>query len=168
MGSLSTDYLIQSTNTNVKVPLLDLKTRVIQYFQAEYTGGEWNPNVTYNWVPGTFNDFTPRRADSRIKYTMRLPMAWVAAVHAIGHWYFWAGNQLYWYWSDSGNHIENAKTYEFDIPSWGIARSRIGLQHRSYAEDNHEVRMYTTYYWNGGGRSVQNARGHLMIEEYLI
>jgi hypothetical protein len=167
MGSLNVDYL-QKLGTSTPVPVSELKTRVVQYFQAEYTGGEWNPGTGYSWIPGAFNDFTPKRADSRIKYIMRLPLAWVAAGHAISHFYFIAGGQRYWYWSESGTYIENAKTFEFDVPSWGTTVGRIGLQHRSYAEDNHEVRLYTTYYWNGTGRSVQNARGHLIIEEYVV
>jgi hypothetical protein len=166
MGTITTEY-IQNTAGTITVPTVELKDRVIQYFQQEYTGGEWNPTNMYNWVPGAFIDFTPRRADSRIRYRMRLPLAWVAAAHVISHFYFIAGGQIYWYWSESGTYLENAKTFEFDVPSWGTGTSRIGLQHRSYANDNHEARLYTTYYWNGTGRSAQNARGHLMIEEIV-
>jgi len=166
MGALTVEYL-RNTSGTVTVPARELKQRVIQYYQAEYTGGEWNPDTTYNWIPGAFRDFTPIRADSRIRYTMRLPFAWVAAIHAISNFYFWANNVLYWYWSESGTYIENGKSYQFEVPSWGTTSGRIGMQHRSHANDNHEIRMYTTYYWNGTGRSVQNSRGHLLIEEML-
>jgi hypothetical protein len=164
--AVNVDYL-RNTSGTVNVPVSELKTRVIQYYQAEYSGGEWNPDNNYNWVPGMFYDFTPRRSDTRIKFTARLAEAWVAAGHAISHYYFVAAGTVYYYWSTSGTHIENGKTYEFEVPSWGTSTSRIGLQHRSYSNDNHEIRIHTTYYWDGTGRSVQNARGHLMIEEIL-
>lgn len=166
MGSLSVEYL-QNTAGSLTIPVKELETRTIQYYQAAYTGGEWNPDNNYNWIPGAWVDFTPRRADSRIRYTMRVPFAWVSATHAISHWYFYAAGTLYWYWSESGNHVEQGKTYQFEVPSWGTSSGRIGMQHRSYSNDNHEVRLYTTYYWDGGGRSAQNARGHLMVEEIM-
>lgn len=166
MGALTLEYF-QNTAGTVSVPVKELQSRVIQYYQAEYTGGEWNPDTNYNWIPGAFYDFTPRRADSRIKFTMRIPWAWVVASHAIGHWYFYANGVLYHQWSESGTHIENGKTLQFDVPSWGTASGRIGLQHRAYANDNNETRLYTTYYWDGAGRSVQNARGHMIIEEII-
>jgi hypothetical protein len=166
MPSLSTEYL-QNTAGTVTIPVKELETRVIQYFQAEYTGGEWNPDNNYNWVPGAFRDFIPRRADSRIRFTMRSPWAWVAAGHAISNWYFFANGVLYWNWAESGTHIENGKAFQFEVPSWGTTSGRIGLQHRSHANDNNELRMYTTYYWDGTGRSVQNARGHMLIEEIV-
>lgn len=166
MGSLSTEYL-QNTAGTVTIPVKELETRIIQYYQAEYTGGEWNPDNNWNWVPGAYASFTPRRADSRIRYTMRLPFAWVASSHVISHYYFYAAGTLYWYWSESGTHIENGKTFQFEVPSWGTSAQNIGLQHRSYSNDNHEMRLYTTYYWDGTGRSVQNCRGHMMIEEIV-
>lgn len=164
--SLTVDYLTNTSGT-VTIPVSELKTRVIQYFQADYSGGEWNPDNNYNWVPGMFRDFTPRRSDTTIKFTARVSEAWVAAGHAISHYYFWAAGNLYYYWSTSGTHIENGRTYEFEVPSWGTSTQRIGLQLRSYANDNHEVRLHTTFYWNGTGRSAQNSRGHLLIEEIL-
>ena len=166
MPSLSTEYL-RNVAGSVTIPVKELETRVVQYFQQEYTGGEWNPDNDYNWIPGMFRDFTPRRADSRIRFTARIPFAWVAASHVISHWYFWANGVLYWYWSESGTHIENGKSYQFEVPSWGTTSGRIGFQHRSYSNDNHEMRLFTTYYWDGGGRSVQNARGHMLIEEIV-
>lgn len=166
MGTLTVETLRDVAGT-VSIPARELKQRVIQYYQALYTGGEWNPDNTYTWVPGAFYDFTPRRADSRIKYTMRLPMAWVAATHAIGNFYFYANNILYYSWSEGLTYYENGRTYEFEVPSWGTGVGRIGLQHRAHANDNNEIRMYTTYHWDGTGRSAQNSRGHLMIEELL-
>jgi len=166
MGTLTVETLRDVAGT-VNIPARELKQRVIQCYQAQYTGGEWNPDNTYTWIPGAFYDMTPRRADSRIKFTCRIPHAWVVASHAISNWYFYANNILYYNWSESGTHIENGKTYQFEVPSWGTSSGRIGLQHRSHANDNHEVRLYTTYHWDGGGRSAQNSRGHMIIEELL-
>lgn len=165
MPGVQVDYLESPSFSGVSIPLRDFRKRTIQYYQAQYAGGEWNPDTAYNWIPGAFRDFTPRRADSRIRFTARVPSAWVAAGHAITHWYFYAASTLYWYWSESGTHIENAKTWQFEVPSWGSYPARIGLQMRSYANDNHEMRLYTTYYWNGTGRSAQNSTGHMIIEE---
>ena len=166
MGSLSADYL-QNTAGTITIPVKELETRVIQFNQSVYTGGEWNPTTTYQWIPGGFFDFTPRRADSRIRFTARIPWAWVSASHAISNWYFYANGVLYWYWSESGTHIENGKSFQFEVPSWGTTNGRIGLQHRSHANDNNELRLYATYYWNGTGRSVQNCRGQIMVEEIM-
>lgn len=163
--ALTVEYL-QNTAGTISVPVKELQLRTIQLYQAEYTSGEWNPDTNYNWIPGTWADFTPRRADSRIKYTMRLPLAWSNAAHGISHLYFWAAGTLYWYWSESGTHYENAKMFQFEVPSWGTSTQRIGMQLRSYANDNHELRAFRTYYWDGVG-SVQNSKGHLMIEEVI-
>lgn len=165
MGTLTVDYLRNTAGT-VTVPVSELKPRVVQYYQSEYASGEWNPTNEYNWVPGANVFFTPRRADTRIRYTMRLPTGWYNAAHSISSWYFWAGGNLLWYWSESGTYIENGKTWEFDVPSWGTVQSRIGMQMRAHANDSNELRLYTTNYWDGGG-SRQNCRGHLMIEEIL-
>lgn len=166
MGTLAIEYL-ENTSGSVKIPVKELETRVIQYFHAPYTAGEWNPDTNFNWIPGAFRDFTPRKADSRIKFTARIPTAWSNASHAISSWRFFANGVLYYQWSESGTHIENGKTWEFEIPSWGTTSGRIGIQLRSHTNDSNELRLYTTYYWDGTGRSAQNARGHLMIEEIL-
>ena len=165
MGTLSVDYLQNRAGT-VTVPVKELETRVIQYYHAEYTGGAWNPNNSYAWMPGSFRDFTPRRADSRIKYTCRIPYYWPNASHAISHWRFYVNGEILYTWSESGTYIENGRTFEFEFPSWGTSSGRIGMQMRAYSNNNHEVRPYGTRYWDGGG-STQNCRGHLMIEEIL-
>jgi hypothetical protein len=165
MGRVTLDYLQNLTGT-VSVPVADLRIRVVQTSLDTYDGGEWNPTTSYNFVPGASENFTPERADSRIRFRMRLPVAWVSANHAIGHFRFRANNVTIWEWSESGTNIENAKTFEFDIPSWGTTRARIGLQHRSYTNDSNELRMYSTYYWNGVS-SRQNAFGLRIIEEYV-
>lgn len=164
MGKLTTNTIANLTNT-VAVPVRELSARVIQRYEATYTGGEWNPDNTSNWAPGSFVDFTPRRADSKICYMWRIPHAWVAASHAISHWRFYVNGNLYYYHSVSGTHIEDGCVIKWDVPSWGTTAGRIGYQVRSYSNDNHEVRLYTTYYWDGGGRSAQNARGQLIVEE---
>ena len=158
---------ITNTSQTVRVPVKELTSRVIQSYIADYTGGEWNPDGTSNWVPGSFVDFTPKRADSRISYSWRIPHAWVVAAHAISHWRFFVNGNLYFWHSVSGYHIEDGCTLKWDVPSWGASPGRIGYQVRTYANDNHEVRLYTTYYWDGTGRSVQNCRGQLIVEEYV-
>lgn len=167
MGRIDVDYIGWTDSTSYVIPVEELQIRVIQYYNAVYTGGEWNPGTTYNWVPGAYVDFTPRRADSRINFKMRLPMAWVAAGHAIQHFNFYANGILYWSWSESGTYHENGKTYQFEVPSWGTTNARIGIQSRAYANDNHEQRLYTTYYWDGTGRVASNCRGHLFVEERM-
>lgn len=166
MGTLTTASLTPTGGSPV-VPIRELTPRIIQHFRQDYTAGEWNPDNNNNWAPGSFVDFTPRRADSRISYIWRVPVAWSNASHAISHWRFFVNGILYAYHSTSGVHIEDGCTLKWDVPSWGTSAGRIGYQVRSYANDNHETRLYTTYYWDGTGRSAQNARGQLIVEEYV-
>ena len=165
MGILTAKSLQNRTGT-INIPVKELTPRIIQRFEQTYTAGEWNPNNTFTWAPGSFRDFTPLRADSRISYIWRVPHTWSNATHAISHWRFYVNGQIYYYHSVSGVHIEDGCTIKWDAPSWGTTSGRIGYQVRSYANDNNETRLYTTYYWNGTGRSAQNARGQLIIEEY--
>jgi hypothetical protein len=158
---------ISNTSGNVVVPVKELQTRIIQQYTSEYTGGEWNPDNTSNWVPGSFLDFTPLRSDSRISYIWRCPHAWVGNSHAISHWRFFVNGLLYYYHCTSGRHIEDGCIMKWDVPSWGTTSGRIGYQIRAYSNDVHEVRLYTTYYWNGTGRSAQNSIGQLIVEEYV-
>jgi hypothetical protein len=159
---------IRNIAGTVNVPVIDLKIRVIQYIRQDYTGGVWNPDNTYNWVPGAWYDFTPKQPDSVIKYTMRLPIARSgSSTHAIGNWYFYANNIIYYRWEDSLQHGENGNVWEFQVPSWGTSTGRIGLQHRAHGNDGNEFRMYTTEYWDGVG-SNQNCRGQLFIEEIAL
>lgn len=166
MGTLTVTAL-QPTSSSVVIPVSELNYRVIQHYEATYTGGEWNPDNNYNWAPGSWVDFTPRRADSRIRYIWRAPYAWVVAAHCISHWRFHVDTQVYFWHSIGGYHQENGSAIKWDVPTWGNYTGRIGYQIRSYANDNHEIRLNTTYYWDGGGRSAQNARSQLIIEEYL-
>jgi hypothetical protein len=159
---------LQNIGGSITVPVIELTTRVIQYIRQDYTAGQWNPDNTYNWVPGAFFDFTPKRADSVIQYTMRLPTSRVVgSAHAIGNWYFFANNIIYYQWEDSLNHGENGNIWTFQVPSWGTSTGRIGLQHRAHSNDGNEFRMYTTEYWNGVG-SQQNCFGQLFIEEIAL
>lgn len=164
MGTVAVDYIKNIAGTSV-VPLKDYKSRIIQLVNEEYTAGEWNPNNTFTWVPGANKLFTPLRADSRICFRVRLPMAWSNAGHAITNFRFYINTSLmYWEGADAGTYYENAKLYEFDFPSWGTTQGQIGLQVRSHANDNNEIRFYRTYYWNGA-QSTQTATGHMIIEE---
>jgi hypothetical protein len=166
MSSVTVDYISNTSNT-VTIPVSELKRRVVQFYQEEYTSGEWNPTTTYDWVPGLYHDFTPKRSDTRIKFTVRYAEAWSNSTHAISNWYLYANNIIYYQWSSSGTHIENGKTYEFEVPSWGTTQARIGLQSRSHGNDTNEVRVHTTYYWDGTGRSAQTCNSHMLIEEIL-
>lgn len=152
--------------TPVAVPIVELQERTIQSYSATYTGGAWNPNNSYNWIPGSFVDFTPRRADSRITYYWRGPHCWQGNAHAISHMKFYVNNNVWFWHSTSGNYIEDGCTFRWDFPSWGTTVGRIGYQLRSYSDDAHEVRWNTTTYWDGTG-SAQNSYGQLIVEEYV-
>lgn len=164
MGTVNVDKIANSAATII-VPVKELTARVVQRYVADYTGGEWNPDNNSTWVPGSYVDFTPKFSDSRISYTWRCPHAWSNAGHAISHWRFYVNGKIMFWNSVSGNHIEDGCVIKWDFPSWGLGQARIGYQVRSYANDNHETRLYRTYYWNGGG-SVQNCYGQLIVEEY--
>lgn len=165
MGTLTANKLI-ARQGGVEVPVNELNGRTIQRYSNVYTGGDWNPDNTFNWVPGSWVDFTPLRADSKIIYQCRIPLAWRNAAHCITHWLFYVNGTL-WHWHNAnGYHLEDATTWKWEIPSWGTSTGRIGYQVRSYAVNNHTLRFYTTYYWNGVN-SNQNSYGHLIVEEQL-
>jgi hypothetical protein len=163
---ISVDKITNTANT-ITVPILELyNNRYLQRYQSVYTGGSWNPNNSYQWVPGSFVDFTPQRSDSLIQYAWRAPHAWVNASHGIVHLQFYANGRLFKYHSLSGTHLEDGDTYMWEVPSWGTFNARIGCQVRSYAVNNHTLRFYDTNYWNGTG-SRQNSYGQLMVDEVL-
>ena len=164
MGSLNVDYITDRAQS-FSIPVSTLKGRIIQYISEEYTAGEFNPDNTYRWIPGAHYDFTPLRSDTRIKYNCRLPMAWVGAAHSISAMKFFVDTTEYFAWSQSMTYYENSYDFEFEVPSWGAGvQGRIGLQIRSHANNNNEVRVYSTTYWNGAG-SRQTANGQMFIEE---
>ena len=165
MAATLTTNALQTTSGSFVVPVRELTARVIQRYVADYSSGEWNPDNTSNWVPGSYVDFTPQRSDSRITYTWRCPHAWSNSAQAISHWRFYVNGVLYYWHGVSGNHIEDGCVMKWDVPSWGTTSGRIGYQVRSYSNDNHETRLYRTYYWDGGA-STQNAKGQLIVEEY--
>jgi len=163
---LSVDNIATTAGTNI-VPIRELyHNRYIQRYQSVYTAGSWNPDTNYNWVPGSWVDFTPQRSDSFIQYAWRAPHAWVNASHGIVHLQFFANSKLFKWHSISGNHVENGDTYMWEVPSWGTFNARIGCQLRAYATNNHTFRFYDTNYWDGVG-SRQTARGQLMVDEVL-
>jgi len=164
MGILTTKALSNSSGT-LNIPIKELTPRIIQRHEARYTAGEWNPDNTSNWAPGSWVDFTPQRSDSRISYIWRAPHSWSNATHAISHWRFFVNGILYYWHGVSGVHIQDGCTLKWDVPSWGTSSGRIGYQIRSYANDNHETRLYRTIYWDGV-TSVQNCIGQLIVEEY--
>lgn len=166
MSTLITDYLSFDPNSD-PIPLTELGHRVVKEARATYDGGQWNPDTSYNWVPGMFNDYTPLLAGSRVRMTCMIPYARNSgSAHGISHWIFYANGVEQGRHGVSGEHHEDMRTYVWDVASWGTASGRIGYQMRAYANDNHEVRPYCTQYWDGGG-SVQNSRGQYVIQEYL-
>jgi hypothetical protein len=157
---------IKSSDTSQPIALNELGYRVIKNYRQNYTGGQWNPDTNYNWVPGMFFDYTPASASSRIRVYCNISYVGLNAAHGISHWIFYANGVERGRHSISGNHLEDNACYTWDFPSWGITAGRIGYQMRSYANDNNEVRPYTTRYWDGTG-SQQNCIGQFIIEEYI-
>jgi hypothetical protein len=167
MSTVIVDNLFyNSEDPNSKIPLTELGYRTIKGYRQIYNSGQWNPDTNYNWVPGMFYDYTPQLSTSRIRVNCIIPYLSLNAAHAISHWIFYANGVEIGKHSVSGNHIEDNSSYIWDFASWGTTEGRIGYQMRAYANDNHEVRLYTTRYWDGGG-SNQNCFGQLIIEEYL-
>jgi hypothetical protein len=149
------------------IPLTQLGPRIVKSYRANYTGGQWNPDTNYNWVPGMFYDYTPLLATSRIRVACHIPYAGPLAAHAISHWIFYSNTSTeQGRHSISGEHLEDYAAYMWDFASWGTSVGRIGYQSRSYANDNNEVRVFTTRYWDGGG-STQVCIGQFIIEEYI-
>ena len=166
MSTLVTDTISPDPNL-APLSLDQLRRRVIREKRFTYTGGGWRNNNTFNWVPGAFDDYTPLSASSRIRGYWTLPVArWVGAAHSISHWIFYANGVEQGKHSLSGHHLEHRATYVWDFPSWGTSTGRIGYQMRMYAQGNHEVGVYSTQYWEGGG-SNQNCFGQYYIQEYL-
>ena len=165
---ITNNLLIDPVSDTSIVPLTELGYRVVKQARATYDSGQWNPDNTYNWVPGMWNDYTPLRADTRVRMTCMIPYAGVSgSAHRISHWIFSANGVERGRHGITGEHIQDMRTYTWDVASWGTTLGRIGYQMRAYANDNHEVRPYTTEHWDGGG-SQQTCRGQYVIEEYLI
>lgn len=163
-ATLTTKALSNRLGT-VTIPLAELSSRVIQRYEAEYTAGEWNPDNSYNWIPGSFVDFTPLRSDSMISYIWRAPTAFFSSTHGISHWKFYVAGSIYSMHSTSSAHQEDGSTYIWEVPSWGAGVSgRVGYQMRAYSNNSHEIRVYSTNYWNGSA-SRQTANGQLIVEE---
>lgn len=165
MSTVITDN-IAADDYSEAIPLTELGNRVINTYRLLYTGGEWNPDNNFAWVPGQHYDYTPISASSRIKVYCNIPAASRNAAHNISNWIFYANGVELGRHSISGNHHEDCSLYIWDTASWGTSQGRIGYQMRSYANDNNETRLYTTRYWDGSG-SQQNCYGHFLIEEYL-
>lgn len=164
-SSVTVTYLENRSGT-FKVPVNELRHRVIQQHNEVYTQGEWNPDVTYRWAPGSYVDFTPLKADSRIRYIWRIPQRWITQGHSISHWKFYVANTIYYYHSQSATYLEDGNAIIWEVPSWGTFQERIGYQIRAYQNDNHELRLYSTTYWDGSG-SQQVCHGQLIVEEIV-
>lgn len=166
MSTLIVDNIVVDPHLE-SVPLTQLGHRIVKTSRQNYDGGLWNANTTYNWVPGMNMFYTPLRADTRVRVWCHLPYARNSgSAQGISHWIFYANGVERGRHSISGQHIEDASVYVWDMASWGTTNAQIGYQSRSYADDNHEVRPYTTQYFDGGG-SNQTCRGQMIVEEYL-
>ena len=153
--------------TSPLIPLTQLGPRIVKSYRATYTSGQWNPTTTYAWVPGMFYDYTPAYSTTRIRVVCHIPYAGINVAHAISSWIFYSNTSTeQGRHSISGEHLEDFSAYQWDFASWGTTSGRIGYQMRSHAEDNNEVRVYTTRYWEGAG-SNQNCYGQFIIEEYI-
>lgn len=140
--------------------------RIIKEYRQKYTGGMWNNSTSYVWVPGMYVDYTPASNASRIRVYCQIPYVGINSAHAISHWIFYANGTEQGRHSLSGYHLEDSSNHIWEFASWGTNSGRIGYQQRSYANDNHEVRPYSTRYWDGSG-SNQNCYGLFWIEEFL-
>jgi hypothetical protein len=167
MSTLIVDNIICDPHLE-QVPLTQLGYRIIRISRQNYDGGLWNANTTYNWVPGMNMTYTPARSDTRIRVWCHMPYGRNSgSAHGISHWIFYANGVERGRHSISGQHIEDMSVYVWDMASWGTSAAQLGYQSRSYADDNHEVRPYTTNYFDGGG-STQTCRGQMIVEEYLV
>lgn len=165
MSTIITDQL-QYDYDRPQVPVSELGHRIIKNFRQNYDSGAWNPDTNYNWVPGQYADYTPLSSSSRIRAWCHIPYVGLNTAHSISHWIFYANGVEQGRHCVSGNHLEDMSSYVWDFASWGTTEGRIGYQMRSHGNDSHEVRPYTTRYWDGGGSS-QVCRGQFVIEEYL-
>jgi hypothetical protein len=165
MSTLQVNTLV-ANQRQLNLDTSELGYRMIKRVRQLYTGGQWNPDTNFNWVPGMFFDYTPASTGTRVRITCHIPHAGLNAAHVISHWIFYSNGIEQGKHSISGNHYEDAGTYVWEVASWGTFNARVGYQMRSYANDNHETRVYTTRYWDGGG-SNQNCYGQLQIEEFF-
>lgn len=166
MSTLQVNTLVVNQR-QINVNVSELGFRTIKRIRQTYSGGQWDPNTTYNWVPGMYYDYTPASSSSRIRITCHIPHAGLNSAHVISHWIFYAAGVEQGRHGVGGQHYEDAGTYIWELASWGASNQRVGYQMRSYQDNNHETRVYTTRYWDGGG-SNQNCYGILMIEEFLV
>jgi len=164
MSTLRVDN-IQAGSSEYSVPTSQLRQRVLKTYRLQYRSGSWEPSDAYQWLPNGFVDYIPISASSRIRFTLNISYAH-ATGHAIAHMIFFANGVEQGRHSISGNHIEDMSVYIWDFASWGTSSGRIGYQMRSYADDNHEVRPYTTAHWDGGGGNTF-CKGQIVIEEYV-
>jgi hypothetical protein len=168
MSTVIVDSLVYSNanRTNEIIPVAELGHRIVKTYRSTYTGGTWNPNTTFNNVPGMYVSWSNAEINNRLRVSCHIPYCGQNAAHEISHWQFVAGPQgVVGYHSISGNHLEDYGWFVWDIPGWYGGSFGVGYQMRAYADDNHEVRPYSTRYWDGGGSS-QNCYGQMIIEEY--
>lgn len=163
MSTLRVDGL-KTPFQNAEIPVAELTQRVIKTYRNAYTGGSWEPALTYAWAPACFADYTPASASSRIRFNINISFAHING-HAISHCIFYANNVEIGRHSISGQSPEHRYLYVWDVASWGTNQARIGYQIRGYGSSN-RPRFHGTHHWDGGG-SNQNAQTEIVIEEYL-
>jgi hypothetical protein len=168
MSSIIKVDTIQDENGLNSITTSSFQRRTIQRLSYTHRVGWWRPDNTYYWVPGAYIDFRPLRGDSRIKVSFTIPKRQYGnSQHSISHWIFYRDEEEYGRHSRSGHHVENSFTTEWDMPSWGAnSYSRIGYKVRSYNAGSHNVHLYYSQYWDGGGSS-RNLNGQAIVEEYV-
>lgn len=168
MSTVIVDNLVYSeaNRENQIISVAELGHRVVKTYRSTYTGGQWNPNTTMNNVPGMYVSWTNAESGNRLRVSCHIPYAGINAAHVISHWQFVGGpSGVVGSHSISGYHLEDFGWFVWDIAGWYGGSYGVGYQMRAYADDNHENRVYTTRYWDGGG-SNQNCYGQMIIEEY--
>lgn len=168
MSSILKVDTINDENSLYSITTSNLQRRVIQRLSYTHRVGWWRANNTYYWVPGAYVDFRPLRGDSRIRFTFTIPVRqYGGGQHTISHWIFYRDEEEYGRHSRSGHHTENSFSTEWEMPSWGAnSYSRVGYKVRSYNEGTHNVHLYLTQYWDGGGNSY-SLKGQATVEEYI-
>jgi hypothetical protein len=165
-GELKTVTMPNITKIIEQMKDINIKAEggLIQRVVHNYTGGDWNPDNNWNWVPGLHYDFTPKKKDSIIKVYWNFATGWENTGHAISNWKGFANGVELFRNCLSASHWESRNTFQWQIESWGTNKDRIGLQCRSHSVNENTVRIHRTNYWEGG-HNHQNAYSQMVIEE---
>lgn len=165
-GELRVDT-VQNLATNISIPTGYFKRRILQRVTWQYRQGYWRAENAYYWVPGAYADFVPMRGDSRIKVSMSIHGRLYNYTHMISHWIFYRDRQEIGRHTRGGQHFERSDAMEYEIPSWGEGQSsRVGFMCRSYNANFHNIHIYHTENWDGGGTNI-TIPGQFRVEEFV-